>query len=577
MYGLVLSPGFLRATKNALFLNLLYRSLKRCEAATAAALAKRVLQSALLMPANMAAALLVVVSAAMAERGGLPREQIDGLEEIPAEIAVEGGLEEEKKEKMEEESEKASEDEDEDEEEVDNDKIDKEGEEGEDEDEVKNLDDSFFSSDASDNESDNESDAESPKEPEEPKEPKEPEAVEATEEKKEETPTQPAVRYNLSARDPAFSGADKTLFFELTLLTRHYHPTVAAFARRLLAGETIACASDPLADFSNKAFLDKFAYKHAKKRDIENARDRGAQALQPKKRGALAAPVNSEEFLRQREEDVAVEDKFFYQFFKEQARRHPKKKKETRDDAEEEAAMDAFAEGLAEDMMEHRVGEEDEDVDEDFGDLQEQFEDEENGHFLQEGEEAPSDEDEDEEEEEEEEEGDDGRMVLDEGDNGSRKKTQDHKKKMKSLYASAEEFEAMLAEAAQAREEMEKKRQQKRGNRGGRGGRGGKRGGFRGKRRRWSVCCNKQERLPSSYGKTSSVASRSIHEFDNKTPTTSICDRSLTLIFKSQYWWFSGTMLPTSMFRYCSSAREKSPRRREERMETRDWMTDSGM
>ena len=572
----MLSPGFLRATKNALFLNLLYRSLKRCEAATAAALAKRVLQSALLMPANMAAALLVVVSAAMAERGGLPREQIDGLEEIPAEIAVEGGLEEEKKEKMEEESEKASEDEDEDEEEVDNDKIDKEGEEDEDEDEVKNLDDSFFSSDASDNESDNESDAESPKEPEEPKEPKEPEAVEATEEKKE-TPTQPAVRYNLSARDPAFSGADKTLFFELTLLTRHYHPTVAAFARRLLAGETIACASDPLADFSNKAFLDKFAYKHAKKRDIENARDRGAQALQPKKRGALAAPVNSEEFLRQREEDVAVEDKFFYQFFKEQARRHPKKKKETRDDAEEEAAMDAFAEGLAEDMMEHRVGEEDEDVDEDFGDLQEQFEDEENGHFLQEGEEAPSDEDEDEDEEEEEEEGDDGRMVLDEGDNGSRKKTQDHKKKMKSLYASAEEFEAMLAEAAQAREEMEKKRQQKRGNRGGRGGRGGKRGGFRGKRRRWSVCCNKQERLPSSYGKTSSVASRSIHEFDNKTPTTSICDRSLTLIFKSQYWWFSGTMLPTSMFRYCSSAREKSPRRREERMETRDWMTDSGM
>ena len=568
----MLSPGFLRATKNALFLNLLYRSLKRCEAATAAALAKRVLQSALLMPANMAAALLVVVSAAMAERGGLPREQIDGLEEIPAEIAVEGGLEEEK-EKMEEESEKASEDEDEDEdeEEVDNDKIDKEGEEGEDEDEVKNLDDSFFSSDASDNESDNESDAESPKEP------KEPEAVEATEEKKEETPTQPAVRYNLSARDPAFSGADKTLFFELTLLTRHYHPTVAAFARRLLAGETIACASDPLADFSNKAFLDKFAYKHAKKRDIENARDRGAQALQPKKRGALAAPVNSEEFLRQREEDVAVEDKFFYQFFKEQARRHPKKKKETRDDAEEEAAMDAFAEGLAEDMMEHRVGEEDEDVDEDFGDLQEQFEDEENGHFLQEGEEAPSDEDEEEDEEEEEEEGDDGRMVLDEGDNGSRKKTQDHKKKMKSLYASAEEFEAMLAEAAQAREEMEKKRQQKRGNRGGRGGRGGKRGGFRGKRRRWSVCCNKQERLPSSYGKMSSVASRSIHEFDNKTPTTSICDRSLTLIFKSQYWWFSGTMLPTSMFRYCSSAREKSPRRREERIETRDWMTDSGM
>lgn len=471
----MLSPGFLHATKNALFLNLLYRSLRRCEEATAAALAKRVLQSALLMPANMACGLLVVVSAAMAERGGMPQAQLRGLEEFPAECVVEGEEEEkkeekeEKEEKMEEESEKDEDDSDK----IDNDKSE---EDEDDEDEVKNLDDSFFDSDASDAESSEES-VEEPENPEE--NPAEKPAAPSP-----ATPALPPVAYNLSARDPAFSGADKTLFFELKLLTRHYHPTVATFARTLLAGGVIACSSDPLADFSNKAFLDKFAYKHAKKRDIENARDRGSKTLQPKKRGSLAAPVNSEEFLRQREEDVAVEDRFFYQFFKEQARRHPKKKKETREDEdEEEAAMDAFAEGLAEDMMEHRVGEEDEDVDDDFGDLQEQFEDEENGHFLEEGEEAPSDE-EDEDEEEEEEEEDDGRMVLDEGDNGNRKKTLDHKKKMKSLYASAEEFEAMLAEAAQAREEMEKKRQQKRGNR---GGRGGKRG-FRGKRRRWVVC-----------------------------------------------------------------------------------------
>ena len=84
--------------------------------------------------------------------------------------------------------------------------------------------------------------------------------------------------------------------------------------------------------------------------------------------------------------------------------------------------------------------------------------------------------DDDEEEEEE-----DGRMIVDEGDNGSRKKTQDHKKKMKSLYASAEEFEAMLEETAQARKEREetfKKRSHKRGR-----GNGGKKG-FNGKRRK---------------------------------------------------------------------------------------------
>ena len=65
--------------------------------------------------------------------------------------------------------------------------------------------------------------------------------------------------YQFAARDPGFSNASKTLFFELSLLTHHYHPTVAKFASLLLSGQPVQCSGDPLQDFSNKAFLDKFA------------------------------------------------------------------------------------------------------------------------------------------------------------------------------------------------------------------------------------------------------------------------------------------------------------------------------
>ena len=425
-------------------------------------LLKRVLQCALMMPAAMACGLLFMVSTVMREREDLalgPRlhsmlvdHSFDNL--CPEEVKEEVENKQEKEEKSEEEKEESEKEE---EKEIDE------------SDDVKDLDESFFSDHEQNKEQEGEqSESEQP----------EPEPEPDLKPTSESTSSLPPVHYNLYARDPAFSHAEDTLFFELSLLEHHYHPTVVKYAQILLQGGTIVCDGDPLTDFSNKTFLDKFAYRHAKKKDIENARNRGSTVLQPKKRGSLRTePVNSEAFLQQKEEDIAVEDRFFYKFFKERARRGEGKKKKNKESSDDEAAMDAFAESLAEDIMKGRVGSEDEDIDDDFGDLADQFEEEENGRFLDEGEEVEDDMEEDEEEEEEE----DARMIVDEGDNGSRKKTQDHKKKMKSLYASAEEFEAMLEETAQARKEREetfKKRSHKRGH-----GNGGKKG-FNGKRRK---------------------------------------------------------------------------------------------
>ena len=113
----------------------------------------------------------------------------------------------------------------------------------------------------------------------------------------------------------------------------------------------------------------KCRYKHAKQRDIENARDRGNSIHQSRKKplSLTQAPVNTEEFLNQKEEDVAVEDQFFYKFFKERARRNVgRAKKGKKEDEDEEAEMDKFAEDMADEMLNQKVGSEDDDILDDF-------------------------------------------------------------------------------------------------------------------------------------------------------------------------------------------------------------------
>ena len=91
-------------------------------------------------------------------------------------------------------------------------------------------------------------------------------------------------------------------------------------------------------------------------------------------------PVNSEAFLNQKEEDVAIEDQFFYKFFKERAKRTGDKKKSKKGEGEEEEEeeIDAFANQLATDLINEHMGEEAED-------FLNEFEEEENGRFLEEG------------------------------------------------------------------------------------------------------------------------------------------------------------------------------------------------
>ena len=65
-------------------------------------------------------------------------------------------------------------------------------------------------------------------------------------------------------RQPEFSGGDRSCWWELTCLGGHVHPSVAAFARSLLAGTFVSYDGDPLRDLTLTAFLDKFVQRKPK-------------------------------------------------------------------------------------------------------------------------------------------------------------------------------------------------------------------------------------------------------------------------------------------------------------------------
>ena len=342
-------------------------------------LLKRVLQCTMMMPANMACGLLYMVSTVLQERRILNvnselKKMMDAhaFDLLMGEKKEEEEKEEEVMEEERQESEKESEKEGEKESEKENEPEKQEEMEEEGEDEVDDLEEDFFS------DIEGETEKES-KESEQSDENDENEDEQKDNHEDSNSQELPPLVYNITSRDPGFSHAEQTFLFELSLLCSHYHPTVAHFATLILTGVRVNYPGDPLIDFSNKAFLDKFAYKHAKQKDINNARDRGSAALQSRKKALSRTqiPVNTEEFLNQKEEDVAQEDKFFYKYFKERAKRTGGKKKKTEEEEEEE--MDQFAQDLAMEMMNQKVGEED-------NDFLAEFEDEENGHFMEDGE-----------------------------------------------------------------------------------------------------------------------------------------------------------------------------------------------
>ncbi|KAJ1082064.1 hypothetical protein NDU88_002234 [Pleurodeles waltl] len=148
--------------------------------------------------------------------------------------------------------------------------------------------------------------------------------------------------YDPLNRNPLFCGADRTSLWELRKLSEHFHPSVAHFAKTILDGNSIQYTGDPLQDFTLMRFLDRFVYRNPKQQN--NKENRPGAAMRPKKKVYMNSvqthAVNSKEFLDREESQIPVEEVFFHRFYRKAA--SEKKKQRLDEDAIEDVDDDEF-------------------------------------------------------------------------------------------------------------------------------------------------------------------------------------------------------------------------------------------
>lgn len=125
-------------------------------------------------------------------------------------------------------------------------------------------------------------------------------------------------------REPQFAFAERACFWELAALASHAHPSVAAMARTLMAGQPVSYNGDPLRDHATAAFLDKFIAKkpkaHARATSVMAPLSTTMTAAAVGAAGnASAADVSSAAFAALAETQVQPDELFFHKFYTLQA------------------------------------------------------------------------------------------------------------------------------------------------------------------------------------------------------------------------------------------------------------------
>lgn len=137
--------------------------------------------------------------------------------------------------------------------------------------------------------------------------------------------------YDYTARNPRYAGGEHAILAELIHLSRHYHPTVATFASKIIAGKSIYYDGDPLADFTLLHFLDRFSFKNPKKprqgegeKNAELFRSVGSSRKHYIPKGLKSMSVISEEYLRHEEKQIPLDEVFLYKYLKQRPKQNKK-------------------------------------------------------------------------------------------------------------------------------------------------------------------------------------------------------------------------------------------------------------
>ena len=142
-------------------------------------------------------------------------------------------------------------------------------------------------------------------------------------------------RYDMSKRDPLYARADASCWWELSLLERNVHPSVAAMARSLLGGFSVEYSGDPLADMTLASFLDKWLQKKPKRLK----QSKGGSETMMKRRDASPAEAvvpGTAEFAALAENEVDPSEVFFHRYYSARAESAGGKKKKNKGGEETE-------------------------------------------------------------------------------------------------------------------------------------------------------------------------------------------------------------------------------------------------
>ncbi|XP_066138108.1 CCAAT/enhancer-binding protein zeta-like [Euwallacea fornicatus] len=125
----------------------------------------------------------------------------------------------------------------------------------------------------------------------------------------------PIVKYNPLVRNPLYGGGQFAVYTELRYLVSHFHPTVALWAESLLKDRKVDYIGDPLKDFTLIRFLDRFVFKNPKSLEDRNgAHPTFGKRKFYKPKGIKILPVTSASYLSEVEENIPVDERFLYSY-----------------------------------------------------------------------------------------------------------------------------------------------------------------------------------------------------------------------------------------------------------------------
>ncbi|XP_015173779.1 PREDICTED: CCAAT/enhancer-binding protein zeta [Polistes dominula] len=129
--------------------------------------------------------------------------------------------------------------------------------------------------------------------------------------------------YDPFCRNPLYSNACCSMYFELVLLCDHFHPSVSLFANSIVNGKPINYTGDPLEDLTLIRFLDRYVFKNPKKlenKKVQKKNDPLALRAGYVPKGVRSLPVDSMAYLNENEKYIPVDELFLHRYLNMQKR-----------------------------------------------------------------------------------------------------------------------------------------------------------------------------------------------------------------------------------------------------------------